>query len=110
MSDDLGPLFTEDDCKGYTQGLPKRVVGRVQCDAMDKNGDRCDEPALFETQYHGDPELEVEAVWVVTRLCGYHGSFTHLEWEGNLTGKRWRELHGKGEIRFRNTDDDIMSE
>ncbi len=108
--DDLGPIFPEDDCKGYTEGLPKRVVGRVQCDALDKDGNRCDEPALIESNYHGNLELEKEAGWVVVRLCGYHGSYSHWDWENNLTGKRWRELHGKGEIRFRKTDLHIPKE
>ncbi len=91
------------DGEKYSDGLPKRVVGRVQCDAMDEHGTRCDLPAVFETVYYGDLSLE-RAPWIVTRLCDYHGKHASSNWEQNLSYSVWKEAKRKGLLKPKGTE------
>lgn len=86
------------DGADYSRGLPKRVVGRVQCDALDEEGHRCDLPAVFETTYFGDIEIE-RAYWVTSRLCDYHAESASREWEQNLPYRLWKAARRNGVLR-----------
>lgn len=86
------------DGADYSQGLPKRVIGRVQCDALDEDGHRCDLPAVFETVYLGDLGVE-KAPWVVSRLCDYHAAGASRQWEQNLPYRLWKDARRAGTLR-----------
>lgn len=79
----------------YSQGLPKRVRERIQCDALDEDGNRCDLPAVFEAPYYGDENCE-KAPWVVARLCDFHGDVAAKKWEDNLPYRLWKDAKKKG--------------
>ncbi len=89
----------------YTDGLPKRVIGRLQCDALDEDGNRCDCPATVEVPYYGDEVagLQTTVPWVVVRLCDYHGKQALLEWNDNLPYTVWREQRRKGTPKYNGT-------
>lgn len=89
----------------YTDGLPKRVLSRVQCDALDEEGNRCDCPATIEAPYYGDETglLQTNVPWVVSRFCEYHGKRALEEWGGNLPYHVWKEHRRKGTPRHEGT-------
>lgn len=56
----------------YSSLLPRPIYKTTACQKLDINGNRCENRALFEVFYFGDPSVYDEGVsptWVCVKLC-----------------------------------------
>ena len=58
----------------YYLNLPKLIKISHKCQALDKNGQRCNKIAKIESYYHGDGEIysqlnDNDVNWVTVYLC-----------------------------------------
>lgn len=87
--------------ENYSVSLPIKLRKRIRCAAMDKNGNLCDEPAIFKTPYHG-ADIETDRMghitWVVVDLCEFHGDAAKAAWEAKISPKHRRKLAAKGKL------------
>lgn len=61
----------------YSEMLPRRVMVNESCQAMDENGNRCENAVYNEIWVHSDPEIS--RFWFAVLVCNDHTEWFHKE-------------------------------